>query len=434
MKTLGLMLVMFVSVAVLNQPLIAQSNLELSQDNPGLSHLRTHPVPSWFFQIETHGVKPWPAFPVAGLRLWDTGTKWSDLNPSDGVYDWTQLDKWLSAAKQHGTNEILYTLAMTPQWASSSPGDTTCRYSPGACDPPEDLNPDGSGTDQHFKDFVRAIATHAAGRIGYWEIWNEPAMGFYWNGTFAQMARMAQDARTVVLSIDPKAKLLTPPNGAEDAWAQKWWTGYGAAGGLQYADIAALHGGPHSDCGNPPQAADFIPIVQNLRTILASFHQGKPIWDTESNWGDVNKNCFTDPDLQAAFLAQFHFLHRSMEVVRLYWYSYADPNVGQLFDTNTGELTKGGVAYQQVQNWMLEKTLRGCSSNNTIWTCRFTTLHGYVGEAIWDTAQSCSHGSCQTVGYPVGKIYTQYRTLSGETVPITNGEVPIGAKPILVEK
>jgi hypothetical protein len=138
--------------------------------------------------------------------------------------------------------------------------------------------------------------------------------------------------------------------------------------------------------------------------------------------------------LQAAFLAQFYFFHRSMEVSRFYWYSYTDPNTGQLFDPNTGQLTKGGIAYKQVHDWMFAKTLTGCSANNTIWTCGFSTPNGYVGEAVWDTAQSCSLGDCRTTEYPVNKIYTHYRTLGGETVSITNGKAPIGAKPILLEK
>jgi polysaccharide biosynthesis protein PslG len=432
MKNLVFILRGLLCVALLSPPLLAQATPESLQysHNPALLN---HPVPAWFFNLETHWVEPWPVLPAAGFRLWDTGTTWSDLNPRDGVYDWGNLDAWLAKAQKNG-NSLLYTMAMTPRWASSDPGDSTCHYGPGQCDPPNDLNADGTGSNQHWKNFVAAIATHAAGKIRYWEIWNEPVNGGYWTGTFPQMVRLAQDARTVILSIDPKAKLLTPPNGANSPWVLKWWTAYGAAGGLQYADIAALHGGPQSDCGNPPQAADFITSVQNLRSVLHSFKQGKPIWDTESSWGTVNLNCFTDPDLQAAFLAQFYFFHRSMEIERFYWYSYYDSNTGQLYDSDIGKLTKGGVAYQQVHDWMFGKTLTGCSADNTIWTCTFITPTGYQGEAIWDTARTCSQGDCQTEQYSVDKIYTHYRTLGGETVSITNGEAPIGAKPILLEK
>jgi len=433
MKTLGLLLLTLVFVAALSQPLLAQSDDETA-DLPSSNQLHVHPVPHWFFQMSGHGVKPWPVIPFDGLRLWGTETYWAILNPADGVYDWTALDQWLNAAQEHGTQHLLYTMALTPQWASSNPGDTTCRNGLGACDPPNDLNADGTGTDQHWKDFVRAIAIHAGDQIDTWEVWNEPAMSYYWTGTFAQMARLAQDARTVILSVNPHAKLLSPPNGAQDPWALHWWTGYAAAGGLQYADIAAVHGGPHSACGSPPQAADFITIVGNLRTILNTYNQSKPIWDTEANWGNVSRDCFTDEDMQAAFLAQFYFFHRTMEVTRFYWYSYSDPEVGKLFDLDTGQLTKAGVAYEQVYDWMLEKTLSGCSADNTIWTCHFFTPQGYAAEAVWDTAESCSGGACQTEEYAVHKMYTHYRTLAGETVAISNNEVPIGAKPILLVK
>jgi polysaccharide biosynthesis protein PslG len=426
MKRLTILIIMLVCFLSFDQPLTGQS-----EKLP-----KYHAVPPQFFQMEAHWMQPWPEIPFGGLRLWDTGTTWAMLNPSDGVYDWTNLDKWLSAVQQHGGSyTFLYTMAMTPQWASSNPEDPICHKGPGQCDPPNDLNPDGSGTDQHWKDFVRAIATHAAGNIRYWEIWNEPVNNYYWSGTFAQMARLASDARTIILSIDPEAKLLSPPNGALEEFGQKWWKGYAAAGGLDYADIIALHGGvntsPHY-CGNWPKAADFITQVANLRTILASFNQHKFIWDTEASWGHADDDCFTDQDLQAAFLAQFYMFHRSTRIVRFFWYSYSDGDTGELFDGKT--LTKGGVAYQQVYNWMLGKTLtKPCSANGTVWTCSFVAPNGYVGEAVWDTAQSCDHGTCQTEQYSVGKVYTQYRTLSGETIAITNGQVPIGAKPIMVE-
>ena len=118
------------------------------------------------------------------------------------------LDHWLTAAQQTG-DDPLFTLGMTPQWASSRPNDKTCLPQPrGECDPPDDLNADGSGTDQHWKDFITAIVTHVNGRIHHWEVWNEPQAANAWTGTHAQLVRMAQDARTIIQSVDPKAKML----------------------------------------------------------------------------------------------------------------------------------------------------------------------------------------------------------------------------------
>jgi len=396
------------------------------------------PVPTRFFGMSTHIVQDWPALAIYDVRLWDTGTNWADVNPADGVYDWTTLDKWLAAAQQHGGSHLIYTLGMTPQWASSNPNDVTCKFSPGACDPPDDLNADGSGTDAHWKKFVTAVAKHSAGQIKLWEIWNEPVNLFYWTGTFAQMVRMAQDARTIILSIDPTSRMMTPPNGANRAFAEKWWEGYAALGGLQYADVIAMHGyvnlPPHV-CGNYPKASDFVTAVTNLRAILAQYGAAtKPIYDTESSWGHAEELCFTDPDLQAAFLAQFYMFHRSEGVRRLYWYAYDDGRTGQLYDPNTRKMNTAAVAYQQVYSWMMGNVMtQSCASAGNIWTCGFSGNNGYLSEVIWDTDETCSQGVCQTTNYPVSSTFTQYRMLDGTTSLIKNHEVPIGAKPILLE-
>ena len=400
---------------------------------------KPQPIPRQLFGMTTHWFQPWPEINIAGVRLWSTHTTWANLNPSIGVYDWTILDQWLDFANQHNATETILTLAMTPQWASSNPNDQTCRFGPGQCDPPDDLNPDGTGTDQHWKDFITAVATHAHGRIRYWELWNEPVNYYYWNGTFPQMVRLAKDARDIILHIDPKSLMLSPPNGAHHPYGQHWWKQYAALGGLNYADVIAFHGYsfvPPITCGKYPQAAELINHVGDLRKILAQYKAlGKPLWDTESSWGGVTHDCFTDQDLQAAYLAQFFMFHRSLKIRRLYWFAYDDGDDGQLWNLETRQLNKAGNAYQQVEKWMLGNAMtRDCSSaDNAIWTCGFTGPNGYVAEAIWDTAESCQGGRCQIVPYSIGSQYSEYQTLDGETIQITTGTVPIGAKPILVE-
>src|SRR6202030_1358083 len=159
---------------------------------------KPQPISRNFFGMTTHWFSPWPVISMAGPRLWSTGTHWADMNPRDGVYDWSTLDSWLDAAQQNGATDTILTLAMTPQWASSYPHDQKCHYGPGQCDAPDDLNADGTGTNRHWKDFITAVATHANGRIRAWELWNEPVNYYYWNGTFPQMIRLAKDAREII--------------------------------------------------------------------------------------------------------------------------------------------------------------------------------------------------------------------------------------------
>ena len=394
------------------------------------------PTSENFEALIDHSTGTWPTVPVEAMRLWCTNTRWAQINPSQGTYDWTRVDKWLAAGQEHGVN-FLFTLAMTPSWASSNPNNRTCQFGPGQCEPPNDLNPDGSGSDQHWKDFVGAIVTHVSGQILFWEIWNEPLETWYWNGTYAQMARMAQDARTIILSINPNAKLLTAGAEAHYPHSLKWWNGYAAAGGLEYADIIAVHGDVRTfpqKCKLYPEAETFIAVMQNLKAVLHQYgQQNKPVWDTEASWGETNDDCFTDRDLQAAFLARFYLIHRSERIRRFYWRGWIDPH-GGLYNPVTKQMNKAGVAFGQIHSWLTGNSMvKTCMANGTVWTCNFIGRNGYAAQAVWDTSKTCEHGTCYTRQYTVDSQFVDYLTLDGAKFPIANNTVPIGAKPIWLE-
>ena len=200
-------------------------------------NLGTSSVPASFFNMHTgHMTTPWPSSAVAGQRLWDSGVSWPQINTAKGVYDWTLLDQRLSEAHLHGA-EVLYDMGMTPVWAqcgaataSSCVQTSGCAFAgtsygagPGQCYWPADLNQDGTGTNQYWKDWVTAVATHSVnsgtGHIKYYEIWNEPNDTGFWRGTTAQLVRTAQDAACIIkgigpgctnVGIDPKAVMVTP--------------------------------------------------------------------------------------------------------------------------------------------------------------------------------------------------------------------------------
>lgn len=405
-------------------------------------------IPAAYFGMQaTSGValqppqwwsNPWPVVTFDSLRLWDAGVAWAQINTADGVYNWTLLDEWLNDARNNHVGQVMYTFGETPQWASSHPNDQSCAWAPGECDPPKDLNPDGSGPDQIWQNYVAAIAAHSAGTIKYWEIWNEPKNAYYWNGTVAQLVRMAKDARSVILSIDPQAVMLTPPSHGP------WQTLYFAGGGPEYADIITYHGYVYrSGCVGFPKAADELTVISGVQAVMATYGQsGKPLWDTETSWGVTGDSCFYDEDLQSAFLAQLYMLHWSAGVERVFWYQYNNQLNGTLWTPNSdphhrnykGTLHKAGYAYDQVYQWLGGLNMDGpCKQSGTVWTCNFSRPSGYLAEAVWDTSQTCHNGSCGTKNRQVGSQYINYLTLDGKKFSISGGHAPVGAKPILLQ-
>jgi|1186.fasta_scaffold29726_1 hypothetical protein len=139
----------------------------------------TTKIPATLFGMSAHdGVlygTPWPTMTITGMRLWDSHVAWGQINTAKGVYNWSSMDGWSSAAKSHNST-LVYTFGWTPGWASSKSNDSSCDMANGACDPPNDLNSGGTGSDQHFIDFVTAIAKRYSS-ITYWEMWTKRGVG-----------------------------------------------------------------------------------------------------------------------------------------------------------------------------------------------------------------------------------------------------------------
>ena len=409
-------------------------------------------IPASFFGLHINQMSsPWPTVPFSSYRSLDSGNiLWADLNPSSGTYDWSHLDPWIAKA-QAGGQDIMFTLLGTPSWASSrgvnsSNPDNNCSYlasdGPGVCDPPDDLNADGSGTDQHWKDFLSAIINHVGpGTVKYWEIWNEWNIADQWNGTQPEMLRLAQDAQAVLKAADPNALLTSPSVVDADVSAKNWLLSYLQAGGGQYADIIAVHGYVQTPLTVCPSSC---PVPETVGTVLdharevmaATGLQNKPLFDTEGSWGVSSQ--MTDPDQQVEFTGRFYLIQlggtaASAGFDKFYWFGWDYTNTGGFYDPNTGDLTPAGVAYQQIYNWSIGAAMSRCAPSGTQWSCGFTRSGGYQAEAIWDTSQNCSQGTCSTLNLVVDPNYVQYRDLTGKVTAIVNNTVPVGGKPILLE-
>src|SRR4051812_25166745 len=148
-------------------------------------------IPSTFFGMHilhaVNGSTPWPTDQFGALRLWDSGVDWHEIATARGTYNWTNFDKWMALAQQHNV-DVTYTFGRVPSWANGGQGTAA---------PMTNM--------QDWDDFVRAVVTRAAGRVKYWEIWNEPNDTHFWNGSVATLVTMAQHARDIIKSIDANA-------------------------------------------------------------------------------------------------------------------------------------------------------------------------------------------------------------------------------------
>jgi trimeric autotransporter adhesin len=470
----------------------------------------SRPIPNTFFGMHLNIIAdPIPASMQGSARIWDSaGAQWPSVNTASGIFNWNKLDTLLADYKLAGIDDVLYTLWRVPQWASSNPTDTNCDYArlgsgfTGECDPPTDLNADGTGSNLIWRTWVQNIAQHVNdpiylqnhARVKYWESCNEcyrsptlnagyTASNYAYRGTYAQLVRMMQDARCVivgnpdeaitalnttcgqagypVIGIDPTAQMVMPDtapgqagikqnpaqvmqnilycscaNNSCSASSTGCPTGASGSGAV---DIIATH--LYANTYTPEQLSTQAALV---RSYLSMSDLQKPFWSTEGGWGrNTALQVQSDPDLEAAFVARYTLMVWASGTTRAYWYGWDNTVWGTLWGTTAtngcttqyanGYICMPGIAYQQIHDWLLGAVLTACSVVGTTWDCRLTESTGAPADIVWDTSQSCSSGSCGTIQHSVAPEYIKYRDLTGATLAVYGSMVPVGIKPILVE-
>ncbi len=423
----------------------------------------------------------WPAVvPFGTQRLWDAGVAWPVLNPSKGSFDWTLLKTRLANAASN-KKDLIYTFGRTPSWLTSAPQDATCDYSPGECDAPTDINADGSGTDQAVQDFWTAfmndVCTGTAPNktcapIKYFEMWNEPNAAQFWNGNYAELARMSSDATAIIKSqcsecivlasdvscggdgghfvIDPNTG--TYDSGQCDLWMEGYLASWQKRGHMP--DGGAWHPYPartnvvpppfpetnvsasDSKCtaANVPNKSCRYSIVDQIKVMRAVFDAhglaGKPMVATEGSW--ASDSALPDADQQAAFLARWFLVQAAGGVSSAFWYAQDNSINGTLWDSTHG-IHLAGTAYAEVYRWLVGNSIAACTTRGTLWSCPLASRTGYRAQVLWDTSESCSGGVCGTHAESVSGSFTRWLDLAGNTGPIAHGSVLVGMKPILVQ-
>jgi hypothetical protein len=377
-----------------------------------------------FFGADFNGSRVWPPTDgqgqiaiLGGIRLWDDGVKWAQLNTAAGSYSWQPLDNWISNAQAQHV-DVLYTIGNTPSFAGSVPPGSPCGPSgSSSCSSPKDINSDGTGTDANFSAFITALVTRYKGEIAFYELWNEPDCTCFWSGTTAQIVRMGKDAAAIIRSIDPAARILSPS--AHGPSMATWFDGYVAAGGAANFDIVNAHLRGVADGNAIPES--FLTMYADVTAETKKRNlTSLPVWDDEHG---IKQNQLTDPDMLEGFTARELILRASVGLQRQYEYTWDSSSPYGL----QGSLS--GTAWDQVAAWLIGHTISACAVSGTVYTCALDN-----GQIVWDTKQSCSKGTCTTSNYTFPAGYAWQTDLTGVKKALSGKTVPIGYKPILLQK
>lgn len=268
-------------------------------------------LPADYFGMSFHrypnGGTPTPTFEFSFARSHDYGpgnkrVRWSHIEPTQGVFDWSALDDFVDTHSAAG-RKIIHTLFGSPTWASARPSEASS-YGLGVAAEPANL--------ANWDAYCSACATRYAGRIDYYEIWNEVNLAGFYTGTQTILAQMVRRANQVIKAIDPAAKIISPTT---TSWQSGSGSSYflammnasdGAAGTMkQWADAVGIHMYPDNSLGITTLPTMLTTVRANMATLGIS---ALPLINTEYGMLSPEMQDIEDAEDRSSILARMLLL------------------------------------------------------------------------------------------------------------------------------
>lgn len=363
----------------------------------------------------------WPAN-TRIVRLHNTGTTWRELEPTKGGWNWTtgsgkRMDMYVDYAVKNG-GQLVYTLGMTPLWASSTP-TVTGIYGLGASGAPKDMN--------DWRNYVRTLAQRYVGKIRHWELWNEPDFKPHWIGTQAQLVDMARIAAEELHAVDPQNRLVGPGFTAGQGMAAL--DQLLAAGLGKYVDDI----GYHFYYSTNPEAIGA--QLDNVRGLMKNHGVGdKALWITEGAFicDSLLADCATAVPTAAQqrsvnARAMFMMATRGVANFNFYVYESGDAWRKLVESTDYVTLTEKGRTFNEARTWLRgTRIVDAFKVNDTIHALRLT--RGTESSVVlWATQPGT------VVNVPSAWGATRLRTITGTDAAVpADGQITIGLEPVLL--
>ena len=264
-----------------------------------------------------------PKMAAAGVHWVRIFPEWNQNEPSAGTWNWSLADSILSAA---ATNHLSVSGALlyNASWVNANTHTFPTNNYPA------------------WFTYVSNAVAHAAGRVRYWEVWNEPE-SFAAGGTPADYARVVTNAYNAAKAADPNAQVGLSVASVDVLYLEQAIL----AGAADHFDYICVH--PYEDLGavDAGEEAQFMSIVPTIRKMLAARDPAKwqaPIWITEI--GEALGGQVTATS-QAQDLVKAYTLAIAQGVSHVEWFEARDGGYAMGLLDSSGNLTP---AYTALQN------------------------------------------------------------------------------------
>lgn len=336
-----------------------------------------------------------------------TALDWGAVEKARGVYDWKNADAEVNGWTEKEGVDLLVILGYTPKWASSDAnGDNSA--------PPRDL--------RDWTDFVYNVVSRYKGKVKYWEVWNEPDIGF-WTGTIEQYSDLLKSAYVAAKKADPECRVVFGGlAGVNLPFAERVYQN----GGGPFFDVMAVHPYQWGDTFNDEW---FALQLRNLRDLMKRHGDGhKEVWLTELGWSTGDSGI--TEDIQARLLQQIMITSLTLgdaNVTKAFWFSVKDwggPGYGLIRPDGTRK--PAFDAYRFVTGLLEGAQYLGPLEHDTLRCHRFRRSDGRLLVAAWHPGKEKA-----PLALPRDRSWTRMARFGG-SVELRDGDAVIGPDPVFI--
>jgi len=308
-----------------------------------------------------------PSFQVGALRLWDSETRWAQVEPFPGEFDWSTLDRLLDAARPQGL-PTLFVFGGTPAWAA--PHARKAAYPDGSrAAPPDDLG--------DWDTYIRALVRHAGDRIDAYELWVMANHPHHYNGRVETLVEMTRRASRIIRAGDPDAVVVCPS--VTELWkrtSHNYLLRFAALGGYQYCDAAGIKL-YQRQVSDPPET--MLEAVAGVEKTFQRAGYHLPLWNTGTTQ-TLQLNEPLEDDRAADYAVRFYLTGlygQKRGIERMYFYAWGNGSIPLVLQAEGQAPRKAALYVARLQQWLVHAEIRSCghgreiSLPENVWQCEF---------------------------------------------------------------
>jgi hypothetical protein len=211
----------------------------------------------------------------AGIKWIRIDLFWSEMEPAQGVYDFSRVDRVVEFAHQNDLS-VLAIFESTPDWANDGKGPNY---------PADDI--------ASWQHFITTIVKRYQDRVKYWNIWNEPNVPeFFRGGKEVFLEEVFLPGAEAIKNADSSALIVGPELAHLVSAGKEWslWLRYLLNNAGDYIDVISHHIYESQaiellfkklEGGEIINGIEFPSVNQIVRE---TGNQYKPFWVTETGW------------------------------------------------------------------------------------------------------------------------------------------------------